>query len=69
MGMPFYGQAFALRDATNTGFGSPDQGKALAGQYTRAAGFLAYYEVSGKCIFESFWKYFFFGKFKLKYRV
>lgn len=44
MGMPMYGQAFTLNDASNTGLGSPGT-KGMAGMQTRAAGFLAYYEV------------------------
>ncbi|KAK7070520.1 putative chitinase 10 [Halocaridina rubra] len=46
MGMPMYGQAFGLGwKAKGTGLGehAPQQGQ--AGTYTRAAGFLAYYEV------------------------
>lgn len=45
MGMPLYGQAFTLSDAKNTGLNSRAPGPGQAGEYTRAAGFLAYYEV------------------------
>ena len=44
MGIPTYGQAFTLHDQSNTGLGSPAS-KGKAGQFTRAAGFLAYNEV------------------------
>jgi len=47
MGMPTYGQAFSLKDTSNTGLNSPAS-KGQAGQYTRAAGFLAYYEICHK---------------------
>lgn len=45
IGMPLYGHAFTLQDTSAI---VPGQGKATkgqAGQYTREAGFLAYYEV------------------------
>jgi chitinase len=45
MGMPLYGQAFALANPSEHGLGAPDRGKAQAGEFTRAAGFLAYYEI------------------------
>lgn len=47
MGMPLYGQAFTLGyDAKGqTGLNTPAS-KGQAGEFTRAAGFLAYYEVS-----------------------
>lgn len=45
MGLPMYGQAFSIADRTNTGLNSKASGKGQAGQFTRAAGFLAYYEV------------------------
>ena len=44
MGMPMYGQAFTINDQSNTGIGSPGS-KGAAGKYTRAAGFLAFYEI------------------------
>jgi len=44
MGMPMYGQAFTLSDASNTGLNSKGT-KGQAGPQTRAAGFLAYYEI------------------------
>ena len=46
VGMPLYGQAFTLDSATTTGLNSPARRKGAAGQFTRAAGFLAYYEVT-----------------------
>jgi len=45
--MPTYGQAFTLKDTSNTGLNSPAS-KGEAGQFTRAAGFLAYYEICHK---------------------
>lgn len=44
MGMPMYGQAFTINDQSNTGLGSAGS-KGAAGKYTRAAGFLAFYEI------------------------
>lgn len=45
MGMPLYGQSFTLSDAKNNGLNARAPGPGTAGEYTRAAGFLAYYEV------------------------
>ena len=45
MGMPLYGQSFTLSNPSNTGLNSPISGPGEAGPETRAAGFLAYYEV------------------------
>ena len=45
MGIPLYGQAFTLKKPDNPGLNSPGA-KGQAGEFTRAAGFLAYYEVS-----------------------
>ena len=45
LGFPLYGQSFTLADASNHGLNAPTYGGAEAGQYTRARGFLAYYEV------------------------
>ncbi len=45
MGMPLYGQAFTLDSASNHGLNAPAGQKGKAGQFTRAAGFLAYYEI------------------------
>jgi chitinase len=46
MGMPLYGQAFTLSDAKNNGLNARAPGPGQAGEFTRSAGFLAYYEVS-----------------------
>lgn len=46
MGVPLYGQAFTLSDPKNNGLNVKAPGPGTAGEYTRAAGFLAYYEVS-----------------------
>lgn len=45
MGMPMYGQGFTLADEKNHGLNAPAPRPAEAGEFTRAAGFLAYYEV------------------------
>ncbi len=45
MGMPLYGQAFTLDSASNHGLNAPAGQKGKAGEFTRAAGFLAYYEI------------------------
>ena len=47
LGMATYGRAFALKDPKNNGLGAPkhDWQKPHKGQYTREAGFLAYYEI------------------------
>lgn len=46
--MPLYGQAFTLANADNHGLNAPAPLKGMAGQFTRAAGFLAYYEICYK---------------------
>lgn len=55
MGMPLYGQSFTLADTKNHGLNSRAPGPGQAGESTRAAGFLAYYEVSAQrfriCVF------------------
>ena len=48
MGMPLYGQSFTLNDASNHGLNAKATQKGQAGQFTRAAGFLAYYEICDK---------------------
>ena len=45
MGMPMYGQSFSIAERTNTGLNSPAYGRGQAGEFTRAGGFLAYYEI------------------------
>ncbi len=45
MGMPLYGQAFTLNSEQNNGLNAPANQKGQAGEFTRAAGFLAYYEI------------------------
>ncbi|XP_008545430.1 probable chitinase 10 [Microplitis demolitor] len=45
MGMPLYGQAFTIHDpSAGTGLNAPASA-GLAGEFTKAAGFLAYYEI------------------------
>ena len=48
MGMPLYGQAFTLDSDQNVGLNAPASQKGKAGEFTRAAGFLAYYEICDK---------------------
>lgn len=43
--MPLYGQAFTLDKASDHGLNAPARQKGAAGEFTRAAGFLAYYEI------------------------
>ncbi|XP_025836304.1 probable chitinase 10 [Agrilus planipennis] len=48
MGMPLYGQSFQLEKADNHGLNAKAPGPGQAGEFTRAAGFLAYYEICNK---------------------
>lgn len=50
MGVPLYGQAFQLSDTKNNGLNARAPGPGSAGEYTRSAGFLAYYEVSDEIL-------------------
>lgn len=45
IGMPTYGRTFTLSNIVNFKVNSPNSGGGRAGQYTKEAGFLAYYEV------------------------
>ncbi|KAG8229921.1 hypothetical protein J437_LFUL009655 [Ladona fulva] len=45
MGMPLYGQSFTLTQASTNGLNARASGPGQAGEFTRAAGFLAYYEI------------------------
>lgn len=45
MGMPLYGQSFRLENKNNNGLNAKASGPGEAGEFTRAAGFLAYYEI------------------------
>lgn len=45
MGMPMYGQSFSLADNSNHDLNARTYGGGEAGEYTKARGFLAYYEV------------------------
>jgi len=45
IGMPTYGRSFTLADRSNYIVNSPTTGGGHAGDYTREAGFLAYYEI------------------------
>ena len=46
--MPMYGQSFSLADNSNHGLNAPTYGGGEAGDYTRARGFLSYYEVRAR---------------------
>ena len=43
--MPTYGQSFTLASASKNGLNSKTYGGGTAGPFTRARGFLAYYEI------------------------
>lgn len=43
--MPLYGQAFTLANSKSNELNAPAPGPGQAGEFTRQAGFLAYYEV------------------------
>ncbi|XP_017081494.2 probable chitinase 10, partial [Drosophila eugracilis] len=45
MGMPLYGQSFTLENASNSGLNAKAPSPGQAGEFTKAAGFLAYYEI------------------------
>lgn len=46
MGMPMYGQGFTLANPSENGLNAPAAGPSQAGEFTRANGFLSYYEVN-----------------------
>jgi len=48
VGMPMYGQSFNLADQTANGLNAAAYGRGEAGEFTRAGGFLAYYEICRK---------------------
>ena len=52
MGIPLYGQSFTLASRKDHGLNSKTYGGASAGKFTRARGFLSYFEVFGD--FKSF---------------
>jgi len=45
LGVPMYGQAFTLAAPADNGLNAKAPQRGLQGEFTRAAGFLAYYEV------------------------
>ena len=45
MGIPLYGQSFTLASRKDHGLNSKTYGGASAGKFTRARGFLSYFEV------------------------
>ena len=48
LGMPLYGQSFTLDSEQQHGLNVPAGQKGRAGEFTKAAGFLAYYEICQK---------------------
>ncbi|XP_014210222.1 probable chitinase 10 [Copidosoma floridanum] len=48
MGTPMYGQSFTLAQPGNSGLQAHAPGPGQAGEFTRAAGFLAFYEICSK---------------------
>ena len=48
LGMPLYGQSFTLDTAKVHGLNAPARQKGRAGEFTKAPGFLAYYEICQK---------------------
>lgn len=48
IGMGMYGRSFTLTDPAHNTVGAPAQGPGQAGQFTREAGFLSYYEICTK---------------------
>jgi len=43
--MPFYGRGWSLKSSDDTSVGASCTGPSKAGEFTNAAGMLAYYEV------------------------
>lgn len=50
MGMPLYGQSFQLEKAAVNTLNAKAPGPGQAGEFTRAAGFLAYYEICDRIL-------------------
>ncbi|KAF2365514.1 Glycoside hydrolase family 18 catalytic domain [Trinorchestia longiramus] len=50
MGMPMYGQSFALASSKENGLNAKSYGRGEAGEFTRAGGFLAYYEICDRIL-------------------
>lgn len=50
MGLPLYGQSFTLSSTRDNGLGNQTYGGGTAGEFTRARGFLAYYEICDSII-------------------
>ena len=50
LGMAIYGQAFKLVNPANNGLGAAASGDPPAGKYTKASGFLSYYEICNKTL-------------------
>jgi len=45
LGLPIYGRSFTLKDPKQNGIGAPTRDGGIAGKWTRAKGFLGYYEI------------------------
>nr|APL97142.1 chitinase 2 [Penaeus monodon] len=54
MGMPLYGQSFSLASASDNGLNQKAYGRGTAGEFTRAGGFLAYYEICDRVLNRGF---------------
>lgn len=76
LGVPLYGQSFTLSNPKVHGLNAPSSGAGEAGQFTRSAGFIAYYEVNIKLFialiaympihfYRIFWVYRFVKSFRL----
>lgn len=48
MGMPLYGQSFQLENPKSNGLNAKASGPGQAGEFTKAAGFLSFYEICDK---------------------
>ena len=48
LGLPFYGQTFSLASPAENGLGADVLGRGEAGEFTRAGGFLSFYEICRK---------------------
>jgi len=54
LGVPLYGQSFTLSNPKVHGLNAPASGPGEAGQFTRSAGFIAYYEVRRNFLFRPY---------------
>lgn len=54
MGVPLYGRSFTLANPGNSGMGAPITGVGEQGEYTREAGYLAYFEICQRTNFRGY---------------